>query len=648
MWLAVSIIVGGVVPAAIQRFRVVPDELNKELPYVENHINYTRLAYGLDSIEEKSFEASPNLTDNDISDNAQTVDNIRLWDPTVLAETYSQLQEIRAYYALDEVDVDRYRINGELTQVMVSARELDQTNLPAVGWVNERLQYTHGYGVVFSPANNVASQGQPDFYVKGVPATTTVSELEVEQPRIYFGESAESVEYVVVNSLQDEVDYPLSTEGQSVAYTNYSGDGGVGIGSFFRRLGFALRYSELNLLISNQLSDDSKLIMERNVVSRVKKAAPFLYTDNDPYLALIDGNLFWIIDMYTVSDKYPYAQPADTRRINENSGLPMNFNYLRNSVKAVVNAYDGTMNFYVVDENDPLILSYKDIFPNLFTPKSSMSSELLDHIRYPEDLFTIQSDMYRDYHMTDPRVFYADEDPWVIPSDSSTTPRVATLRGEFTEIGFKPMLPYYLLMSLPGESDLSYLIFQPFNPENRPNMQSFLVADADPENYGQLIDFRLPKGEFVDGPSQVATRINQDPDISQIFTLLDQQGSSVIKGNLFVVPINQSILYYQPIYLQGEQNPLPEFKFVVVVFQDRIIMEESLSEALASVFGGDFATENVEDTEGESALELLEKATKAFEKAQEELQNGNLGLYQNLVEQAQQYVDLALELLNNN
>ncbi len=648
LWLAVSIIVGGVVPAAIQRFRVVPDELNKELPYVENHINYTRLAYGLDIIEEKSFEASPNLTDNDISDNSQTVDNIRLWDPTVLAETYSQLQEIRAYYALDEVDVDRYRINGELTQVMVSARELDQTNLPAVGWVNERLQYTHGYGVVFSPANNVVSQGQPDFYVKGVPATTTVSELEVEQPRIYFGESAESVEYVVVNSLQDEVDYPLSTEGQSVAYTNYSGDGGVGIGSFFRRLGFALRYSELNLLISNQLSDDSKLIMERNVVSRVKKAAPFLYTDNDPYLALIEGNLFWIIDMYTVSDKYPYAQPADTRRINENSGLPINFNYLRNSVKAVVNAYDGTMNFYVVDEEDPLISSYNDIFPNLFTPKSAMSTELLEHIRYPEDLFTIQSDMYRDYHMTDPRVFYADEDPWVIPSDSSTTPRVATLRGEFTEIGFKPMLPYYLLMSLPGESDLSYLIFQPFNPENRPNMQSFLVADADPENYGQLIDFRLPKGEFVDGPSQVATRINQDPDISQIFTLLDQQGSSVIKGNLFVVPINQSILYYQPIYLQGEQNPLPEFKFVVVVFQDRIIMEESLSEALASVFGGNFSTENIEDTEGESALELLEKANTAFEKAQQELLNGNLGLYQNLVEQAQQYVDLALELLNNN
>ena len=648
LWLAVSIIVGGVVPAAIQRFRVLPDELNKELPYVENHIDYTRLAYGLDSIEEKSFEASPNLTEDDISDNSQTVDNIRLWDPTVLAETYSQLQEIRAYYALDEVDVDRYKINGELTQVMVSARELDQTNLPAVGWVNERLQYTHGYGVVFSPANNVASQGQPDFYVKGVPATTTVSELEIDQPRIYFGESAESVEYVVVNSLQEEVDYPLSTEGQSVAYTNYSGDGGVGIGSFFRRLGFALRYSELNLLISNQLSDDSKLIMERNVVSRVKKAAPFLYTDNDPYLALIEGNLFWIIDMYTVSDKYPYAQPADTRRINENSGLPLNFNYLRNSVKAVVNAYDGTLNFYVVDENDPLIATYNDIFPNLFSPKSSMSSDLLDHIRYPEDLFTIQSDMYRDYHMTDPRVFYADEDPWVIPSDSSTTPRVATLRGEFTEIGFKPMLPYYLLMSLPGESDLSYLIFQPFNPENRPNMQSFLVADADPENYGQLIDFRLPKGEFVDGPSQVATRINQDPDISQIFTLLDQQGSSVIKGNLFVVPINQSILYYQPIYLQGEQNPLPEFKFVVVVFQDRIIMEESLSEALESIFGGDFASDQVEDTEGESALELLDKATRAFEKAQQELQNGNLGSYQDLVEQAQQYVDLALEILNNN
>ena len=645
LWLAVSIIVGGLVPAAIQRFRVVPDELNKELPYVENHIDYTRLAYGLDSIEEKSFAASPDLSQDDISNNKQTVDNIRLWDPTVLAETYSQLQEIRAYYALQEVDVDRYRINGELTQVMVAARELDQTNLPAVGWVNERLQYTHGFGVVFSPANNVASQGQPDFYVKGVPATTTVAELEVEQPRIYFGESADSVEYVVVNSLQDEVDYPLSTEGQSVAYTNYSGDGGVGIGSFFRRLGFALRYSELNLLISNQLSDDSKLIMERNIVSRVKKAAPFLYTDNDPYLALIDGNLFWIIDMYTVSDKYPYAQPADTRRINENSGLPVNFNYLRNSVKAVVNAYDGTMNFYVVDENDPIMTAYNDIFPDLFSPKSEMSSELLDHIRYPEDLFTIQSDMYRDYHMTDPRVFYADEDPWVIPSDSSTTPRVATLRGEFTEIGFKPMLPYYLLMSLPGETDLSYLIFQPFNPENRPNMQSFLVADADPENYGQLIDFRLPKGEFVDGPSQVATRINQDPDISQIFTLLDQQGSSVIKGNLFVVPINQSILYYQPIYLQGEQNPLPEFKFVVVVFQDRIIMSETLSEALASIFGDELISDVVEESEGESPLDLLAKATTAFEQAQEQLQKGNLGKYQELIDQAQQYVDLAIDQL---
>ena len=646
LWLAVSIIVGGLVPAAIQRFRVVPDELNKELPYVENHIDYTRLAYGLDSIEEKSFAASPDLSQNDISNNKQTVDNIRLWDPTVLAETYSQLQEIRAYYALQEVDVDRYRINGELTQVMVAARELDQTNLPAVGWVNERLQYTHGFGVVFSPANNVASQGQPDFYVKGVPATTTVAELEVEQPRIYFGESADSVEYVVVNSLQDEVDYPLSTEGQSVAYTNYSGDGGVGIGSFFRRLGFALRYSELNLLISNQLSDDSKLIMERNIVSRVKKAAPFLYTDNDPYLALIDGNLFWIIDMYTVSDKYPYAQPADTRRINENSGLPVNFNYLRNSVKAVVNAYDGTMNFYVVDENDPIMTAYNDIFPDLFSPKSEMSSELLDHIRYPEDLFTIQSDMYRDYHMTDPRVFYADEDPWVIPSDSSTTPRVATLRGEFTEIGFKPMLPYYLLMSLPGETDLSYLIFQPFNPENRPNMQSFLVADADPENYGQLIDFRLPKGEFVDGPSQVATRINQDPDISQIFTLLDQQGSSVIKGNLFVVPINQSILYYQPIYLQGEQNPLPEFKFVVVVFQDRIIMSETLSEALASIFGDVEIDYDMEESESESPLDLLAKATTAFEQAQEQLQKGNLGKYQELIDQAQQYVDLAINQLN--
>ena len=648
LWLAVSIIVGGIVPSAIQRFRVVPDELNKELPYVEEHINYTRLAYGLDNIEERQFEASPSLSQNDINDNTQTVDNIRLWDPTVLAETYSQLQEIRAYYALDEVDVDRYVINGELTQVMVSARELDQTNLPAQGWVNQKLQYTHGFGVVFSPANNVASQGQPDFYVKGVPANTSVPELEVDQPRIYFGESADSDDYVVVNSLQDEVDYPLSTEGQSVAYTNYSGDGGVGIGSFFKRLGFALRYSELNLLISNQLGDGSKLIMERNIISRVKKAAPFLYSDNDPYLALVDGNLFWIIDLYTLSDRYPYAQPADTTRINDRSGLPGNFNYIRNSVKAVVNAYDGTMKFYIFDEEDPLIKSYSSIFPSLFDKKSDMSEDLLNHIRYPEDLFTIQSDMYRDYHMKDPRVFYADEDPWEIPTDSSTTPRLATLRGEFSEIGFKPMLPYYLLMSLPGESDLSYLIFQPFNPENRPNMQSFLVADADPENYGQIIDFKLPKGEFVDGPSQVSTRINQDPDISQIFTLLDQQGSSVIKGNLFVVPINQSVLYYQPIYLQGEQNPLPEFKFVVVVFQDRIIMAESLNLALEGVFGDldidiDLGTDDSEET---SAIDLLNKANQLFDQAQKALTDGNLGRYQDLIIEVEELVNRAIESLN--
>ena len=501
---------------------------------------------------------------------------------------------------------------------------------------------------MFSPANAVASQGQPDFYVKGVPASTSVSELTVDQPRIYFGESAESSEYVVVNSLQDEVDYPLSTEGQSVAYTNYSGDGGVSIGSFFKRLGFALRYSELNLLISNQLSDTSKLIMERNIISRVKKAAPFLYTDNDPYLALIEGDLFWIIDMYTISDRYPYAQPADTGRINERSGLPVNFNYIRNSVKAVVNAYDGTMKFYIFDENDPLINSYSKIFPAMFDDKSEMSDSLLDHIRYPEDLFTVQSDMYRDYHMVDPRVFYADEDPWVIPTDSSTTPRVATLRGEFTEIGFKPMLPYYLLMALPGEQDLSYLIFQPFNPENRPNMQSFLVADADPENYGQLIDFRLPKGEFVDGPSQVSTRINQDPDISQIFTLLDQQGSSVIRGNLFVVPINQSVLYYQPIYLQGEQNPLPEFKFVVVVFQDRILMAESLNEALEGIFGDiEIDTTSPEDEDPDAnPIDLLNKANAAFEQAQEELKDGNLGNYQDLIKKAEEFVSLAIELLN--
>lgn len=650
LWLAVSVIVGGVVPAAIQRFRVLPDELNKELPYVADNIKYTRLAYGLDQIEEIPFAGSNDLDSLILKENKQTIDNIRLWDPTVLAETYSQLQEIRAYYGLTEVDVDRYVIEGKKTQVMVAARELDQTSLPATGWVNERLQYTHGFGVVFSPANEVAAQGQPDFYVKGVPATTSVSELEVDQPRIYFGERADAGDYVFVNTLQDEVDYPMSTEGQTVAYTNYSGKGGVNIGSFIHRLGFALRYSDLNILISNQFKSDSKVIMVRNIVQRVKKAAPFLYTDNDPYLALIDGNLFWIIDMYTVSNRYPYSQQANTSRINERSGLPQNFNYIRNSVKAVVNAYDGTMVFYVEETKDPLIKSYSQMFPQLFTPKSDMPESLLGHLRYPEDFFTIQSDMYRDYHMTNPKVFYADEDPWSIPSDSSTTPRIASLRGELTELGFRPMVPYYLLMNLPGEKTLSYLLLQPFNPENRPNMQSFLVANADPESYGRLINYYLPKGDFIDGPSQVATRIQQDPDISQIFTLLDQQGSQIIKGNLFVVPINQSILYYQPIYLQGEENPLPEFKFVVVVYQDKIIMKDSLDDALSSIFGDPSLEESIDLSlsKDDAIIDILGRASNAFSNAQDALLEGDLGTYQRLIEQAERLVAKALELMDEN
>jgi len=638
------------VPAGVQRFRVLPDELNKELPYVDDNIIYTRLAYGLDQIEEIPFAGSNELTSSSLKENKQTIDNIRLWDPTVLAETYSQLQEIRAYYGLTEVDVDRYEIDGNKTQVMVAARELDQTSLPATGWVNERLQYTHGFGVVFSPANEVAAQGQPDFYVKGVPATTSAPELVVDQPRIYFGETSEVGDYVIVNTLQDEVDYPMSTEGQTVAYTNYSGNGGVKINSVIKRLGFALRYSDLNVLISNQLTNDSKVIMVRNVLERVKKAAPFLYTDNDPYIALIDRNLFWIVDMYTVTDRYPYAQPANTSRINERSGLPENFNYIRNSVKAVVNAYDGTMSFYIEEDDDPLIMSYNKIFPNLFSPKSEMPDSLLGHLRYPEDLFTIQSDMYRKYHMTDPRVFYADEDPWSIPTDSSTTPQIARLRGEFTELGFRPMVPYYLLMNLPGEEDLSYLILQPFNPENRPNMQSFLVANADPDSYGRLINYYLPKGEFVDGPSQVATRIQQDPAISQIFTLLDQQGSQIIKGNLFVIPINQSILYYQPIYLQGEENPLPEFKFVVVVYQDRIVMRDSLDSALSGIFGDTTIEEGIDESlsTDDAILDLLARASDSFSNAQKALLEGDLGSYQNSIEQAARLVKKATELLDEN
>jgi uncharacterized membrane protein (UPF0182 family) len=662
LWLVTSLVVGFVIPQAVQRFSVEPDEISKELPYVERNIEFTRQAFGLDDIEIKGFAASSDLDSADLAANAPIIDNVRLWDPGVLLTTYRQLQELRPFYQFDDVDVDRYLLDGELTQVMLAARELDAEGLPEGNWVNEHLVYTHGYGAVVSPANSVTTEGQPDFLVRDInPDDDAPAAVRIDQPRIYFGEALDSGDFVIVGTKEQEVDFPVESAGsETVAFNSYDGEGGVGVGGFFRRAALALRFADVNTLISGQISADSRVLMVRNIRDRFTKAAPFLRIDADPYMALVDGRLVWIVDLYTTTDRYPYSSSANISRLNaQRSGLIGDFNYIRNSVKGTVDAYDGTMTLYVVDEDDPVVETYGGIFPALFTDGSEMSDDLRAHLRYPEDLFRIQSDMYTRYHMVEPRVFFNNGDPWQIARDPSTTP------GEQLPGANRPMLPYYLLMTLPGEDSLSYLLLQPFTAEDRPNMVSFLVAKSDPDSYGEMIDFALPRDSFVDGPGQIGARINQDPDVSREFTLLGQEGSEVIQGNMLVMPIEESILYVQPIYLSASQEgsdsaALPEFKRVVVVFGDRIVMRNSLDEALSAVFGEGPPPTVVEPGEtpvtpvdpGElpdgvdaQVMALLLQADEAFQRADAALRNGDLGMYADEIAEAQRLIGEATALL---
>jgi uncharacterized membrane protein (UPF0182 family) len=653
-WLVMSIVVGGIIPWAVQRFRVVPAEAVLERPYIQNGITFTRQAYGLDGTEVRQFDASTNLTLDDIANNGPTVNNIRLWDPAVLTQTYTQLQEIRSYYGLNNVDVDRYTIDGALTQTMIAGRELDEGADVITGWVNQHLVYTHGFGAVLSPANAVGDEGQPAFLVQDVPPVASDPSLAIDvQPRIYFGNTY-SDRYLIVGTKQQEVDFPLTQQGdQSVARNTYDGAGGVPTGSVLTRALFALRYQDLNILISNQLTSQSKALMIRNVSQRLLTAAPFLRVDSDPYLVVMQGRLVWVVDMYTVSAAYPYAAPASTVRLgNEEGTLPPTFNYVRNSVKATVDAYDGTMKFYVVDETDPLIRAYEGAFPSLFTDGSQMPADLVSHLRYPEDLFRVQSDMYLRFHMTDPDVFYASEDEWEEPLDPSNAANQETLRGASLVSNYqRPMLPYYLLMSLPEEQQLSYLILQPFDPKGRPNMASFLIAKSGPEDYGTLIDYRMPRTAFVDGPNQVAARINQDPEVSQQITLWNQQGSKVTRGDMLVVPIDSSLLYIQPLYLEASEAALPQFKRVIAVFNEKVVMRDTLAQALEDLFIGNGAgggtTTTTTQPGSATAAQLLDQAAQAFTDAQAALTNGDLATYQQKVNEASGLIDQARALLGS-
>lgn len=652
IWLVTSIGVGGIYPALIQRFSVEPNELTKELPYVQHNLDFTRFAYGLQDVDVRPFDASPELTAETVEENSETIDNIRLWDPGVLSETYPQLQNIRTYYNFSDVDVDRYVIGGELTQVMIASRGLDEASIPGGGWVNERLVYTHGLGAVLSPANDVTSDGLPAFLVKDIPPINTSGDagLTIDQPRIYFSDDAHS-DFLIAGTLEGEVDVPQGdATSDSSSTVNYDGDGGVELGGFFSRFAWALRFGDLNTLISSQLESTSKVMIARNITDRVSRLAPFLYADDDPYMVITEGRLVWMMDLYTVTDRYPYSQLADTSRLNRTADLPRTFNYIRNSVKAVIDAYDGTVDLYIVDPDDPLIQTNERIFPGLFKHLDEFPADLVGHIRYPEDLFRVQTDIYTLYHMTDPVDLYQVNDPWQIARDPSTSRKKPT-RATFASA---PMLPYYLLMELPEEDRLSFLLMQPFTPRDRPNMSAFLVAKSGPlKEYGDLISYTMPPDRQVNGPGQVGDFINQDPQISAEFTLLDQEGSTVVKGNLLVVPIEDSLLYVQPIYLTADNGGIPQFKRVVASFDSRIEIADTLDEVLELLFGapvddgtggedpGDGDVTPPEGTVQEQVQILLARAEQAFVDADAALRSGDLAEYERKVNEARALIEEA-------
>ncbi len=548
------------IPLLQQSLVVAPNELTKELPYIQHNLTFTRQAYDLEEIEVQPFAVENRLDAATIEANRTTIDNIRLWSYRPLLSTYRQLQEIRLYYRFRDVDVDRYNLSDNYRQVMLAARELAYSQVPERGqtWVNQRLKYTHGYGAVLSPVNQVTEQGMPAFWIQDIPPVSSI-DLTIDQPRLYYGE--ETQHYVFTGTSTDEFDYPLGGDNAS---NRYDGVGGVAMPTFWHRLAYAYEIGSLKLLISNYFTPESKILYHREIRDRVQRIAPFLRLDRDPYLCIINGRLQWIIDAYTTSRRYPYSEPIGDRQ----------FNYIRNSVKVLVDAYDGTVQFFVTDDDDPLLKTYQAIFPNLFTPSDAIPAAVRAQFRYPLDLFNIQAQMYLTYHMGNPEVFYNQEDLWRFPR-------------ELYESQEKVMEPYYAILQLEENAPAEFVLTLPFTPANKNNMVAWLAARSDGDRYGQRLLFEFPKQQLVFGPQQIEARIDQNPLISEQLTLWSQEGSQVIRGDLFVIPIEQSLLYVEPIYLRAEQSEMPELKRVILAYNDEIVMETTLEAAIATIFGPD-------------------------------------------------------------
>lgn len=596
-------------PALVQRLRVAPNALVAEAPYIAHHIRLTRRAFDLDRVEERDFPARDSLTASALARNVATVRNVRLWDREPLLATFAQLQEIRTYYRFLDVDPDRYRLDGEYRQVMLAARELAYDRLPRDPrdadrqWINEHLQYTHGYGVVMGSVNRITPEGLPELLIRDIPPVSTVS-TRVTRPEIYFGEVAN--DYVIVRTRSQEIDYPA---GEENVYTTYAGRGGVPVGGWWRRLLLALRFGSYRILLSGEITAESRVLYHRQVVERLRRVAPFLRFDADPYLVIRDdGTLVWLVDAYTTTDRFPYAER-----------VPPLGNYVRNSVKAVVDAYHGTVTFYRADDGDPLARAYDAAFPGLLQPLDAMPADLRAHLRYPADLFAVQARMYATYHMQDPRVFYNKEDLWAIPRRPE--------HGQERE-----MEPYYTIMRLPGEAREEFVLLIPFTPFGRDNMIAWLAARSDGEHYGRLVAYLFPKQRLVFGPRQVAARIDQDAVISQQLSLWNQRGSAVIRGSLLAIPIEESLLYVEPLYLAAEKGSIPELKRVVVAYGNQIAMTESLDASLQVIFGrarpvlGDGVPTPAEPARPTLAA-LAARAWEVWERGQEALRRGDWAAY---------------------
>jgi uncharacterized protein len=602
-----SFLFAEVIPGLFERFFVKPNELQLETPYIQRNIAFTREAYNLVQIAVQPFPAEQNLTFQSLKDNSGSIDNIRLWDWQPLMDTYAQLQEIRTYYRFLDVDVDRYHLDGSYQQVTLAARELDSSLLSANAqtWVNLHLLFTHGNGVVMSPVTQKSAEGLPIFYLRDIPPTATGGPL-ITEPRIYFGQGAAN--YVMVKGAAPEFDYP---KGNDNAYTSYDGADGVPIGGIGWRSLFAWYFGDVNLLLSDYITSESRIMLHRNIKDRVETIAPFLQLDRDPYVVISEGRLYWIQDAYAISEWFPYAKP-------EPDGGDIN--YIRNSVKIIIDAYNGTVSFYVTDAADPIIATYRRIFPSLFKPFDAMPRDLQKHIRYPEDLFNIQALQYRAYHMDAPEVFYNREDLWQFP-------REPTAPDEMNAGGETRMAPYYIMMRLPGETQTEFFLMLPMTPSKRENMIAWLAARCDLPEYGKLIVYEFPKDKLVYGPFQIEALINQNTEISQQISLWNQMGSRVIRGTLLVVPIGNSILYVSPLYLRAQSGQLPELKRVIAAYGDRVVMEETLPAALTALFKGSAPVAGLPAPAGSSpsssADEQARQALADYDRAIDRLKAGD-------------------------